>query len=266
MKIDIVPYCGLGNRINVLSCAIAFQRATKQNVTVFWEKTDDCYAWFDELFLPIDGLRVERLKNFYMKSPGKAELWIPRLLRKFVYDKTFKARKLIENTNFADECSGEGKMFIEGNRPFCQHVETSMLSNYYRPVPQIQQAIDVFTSQYAPFTIGVHVRRTDHRDVIAHNPLEGYVKAMRQQLTEHPDAMFYIASDDENVKQYMCDNFPNRIITNSIALVRNSVQGMQDAVVELYCLGMTNLIIGSKGSTYSELAAKLFDSPIIYPL
>lgn len=265
MKIDIVPYCGLGNRISVLANAIALKDATSHELTVFWDKTPDCQAWFDELFLPINGLRVERLSKFYMKSPGKEQLWLPRLLRTFVYRKCYKARCIHDNDMLLTEPSTEGRIFIEGNRPFCPLPEPKKLSCCLVPVPDIQQRIDRFVARYTSFTIGVHVRRTDHRDVIASNPLQAYVKAMHLQVEQHPDCLFYVASDDVTVKSYMRRLFPDRVITlDDLSLDRNSVRGMQDSVLELFCLAKTHLIIGSKGSTYSELAAKLFDTTIVY--
>lgn len=266
MKIDIVPYCGLGNRLNTIASAIALRQRTQNELTIYWEKAWDCSAWFDELFMPIDGLEVKRLEHFYMKSPGKRELWLPRLMRRFVYDATYKAKKIVNTDMLVAEQTSASHIFIEGNRPFCQYVETSMLSRFFRPIAEIQRRIDDFTSQFTSFTVGVHVRRTDHKDVIASNPLDSYVSLMRSQEEEHPGCLFYLASDDKDVKAYMSNLFPNRIITNDhLCLERDSVRGIQDAVLELYCLGKTNLIIGSKGSTYSELAAKLFDTPVIFP-
>jgi len=41
------------------------------------------------------------------------------------------------------------------------------------------------------------------------------------------------------------------------AAERNSLQGMQDALVELYTLSRTSRIIGSMQSSYSETAAQI---------
>ncbi|MBQ0049925.1 MAG: hypothetical protein KBT12_06805 [Bacteroidales bacterium] len=265
MKIDIVPYCGLGNRINVLANALALQTVAQHEITLFWDKTWDCRAWFDELFLPIEGLRVQRLSKFYMKSPGKRQLWLPRLLRSFVYDKCYKARRIHDSEMLLTKTPTDGKIFVEGNRPFCPVVEQSMLSRYFVPIPEIQQRIEQFVARYTSYTIGVHVRRTDHRAVIASNPLEGYVAEMKRQQKHHPNCLFYIASDDTSVKAFMRSLFPGRVLTlEELSLDRNSVSGMQDSVLELFCLAKANLIIGSKGSTYSALATKLFDTPIVY--
>jgi hypothetical protein len=143
--------------------------------------------------------------------------------------------------------------------------ETQMLSRYYRLTPELEQRVEAITRQFADFTIGVHIRRTDHRAVIRENPLDGFLRLMREQQDAHPGCKFYIASDDEEVKNQLRTAFPGLIVTQpSVVLRRDDVQGMKDAVVELFTLARTQLIIGSKGSTYSDLASKLYDTPLLF--
>ena len=138
-----------------------------------------------------------------------------------------------------------------------------MLSRFYRPTMELEERIEMVTALFHSYTVGVHIRRTDHKVVIAANPLDGFIKMMKKQMELHPACLFYIASDDETVKEQMRKLFPGRIITQpNVILSRNSVKGMKDAVVDLYTLARTNLIIGSRGSTYSDLASHLYDTPI----
>jgi len=56
----------------------------------------------------------------------------------------------------------------------------------------------------------------------------------------------------------MITAFGDRIIVlPDVDTSRNSVRGMQDALVELYVLSRTNKIFGSHQSSYSETAAQI---------
>lgn len=269
MHIHVVPYCGLGNRLNMMTSALALAREAEHEVTVLWQRTPDCYAWFDELFMPIPGLRTERLEHFYQRAPGKAELWLPRLLRRLKYDRCLKARHLCTTPDGSDSAlpallSGmapDAQVYIEGNRPFYPQEGWRLI----RPAEAIAERVEEFVSQYGPRTVGVHIRRTDHKAVMAQNPMERYIELMDAELREHPEVRFYIASDDPVVKALLHQRYPGRVLTlEGLSLDRHALQGMHDSVLELFCLARTHRIIGSTGSTYSEFAKKVAPSPLPY--
>ena len=54
-KITLVPHSGLCNRMNAILSAIALVKhyGDKYPINIYWEKSKECYADFDELFLPI---------------------------------------------------------------------------------------------------------------------------------------------------------------------------------------------------------------------
>lgn len=86
---------------------------------------------------------------------------------------------------------------------------------------------------------------------------------MDKEIESHPEVKFYIATDDNGVKEEMRSKYGKRVITHEWDLRRCSVKGMQDAVAELYCLGHTNKILGSDHSTFSINASHLYDIPLV---
>jgi len=60
------------------------------------------------------------------------------------------------------------------------------------------------------------------------------------------------------VKEMLVNRFGDKIITNHFDLSRTSVDGMKNAVVDLWCLAKTDRIIGSANSTYSTFAAQIY--------
>lgn len=71
------------------------------------------------------------------------------------------------------------------------------------------------------------------------------------------DTKIYLATDDEREKNYFLQKYGSRIITRTSVLEHGSVRGIQDAVVEMYILGSTQKIYGSKSSSFAQIAAKL---------
>lgn len=265
MKVTLVPFAGLGNRLNAISSAIALQCAIHCEVSVYWMSSADCRCQWEDLFLPIEGITIRPLRQFTLIRRGWEFLGLPQLLRLFLFDGCFKARKILDSDFLLRPDCPYKNIYVDANKRFCPLQESSMLCRYYQPTPELEQRIGRVTSQFGDFTIGVHVRRTDHRTVIAANPLNGFVRLMREQEQQHPGCTFYLASDDVEVKRYMEQQFPGRIVTKAdVVLQRDSVEGMKDAVVELFLLARTNLIIGSRGSTYSDVASQLYDTPLVF--
>lgn len=265
MRITLVPFAGLGNRLNAISSAIALRERIGCEVEVQWPNTPDCQCEWSDLFEPIPGIPVYPLRKFHLIRRGRKYLGLPMLLRRFVFDGCFKARKIHDKDFLLKPDCRYRNIYIDANRPFCPLPLPKMVSPYFRPIPELEQRIHKVTDKFDRYTVGVHIRRTDHSVVIAANPIEGFIKRMREQLSAHSECLFYVATDDEAVKGMLRKEFPGRIITqSSVVLRRDSVKGMKDAVVEMFTLGRTHAIISSQGSTFSELAARLYDIPNDY--
>ena len=82
---------------------------------------------------------------------------------------------------------------------------------------------------------------------------------MQQEPT---DVKFYLATDSEEVKEEMRYIFGNRIITSPNKATRGNLEGMEDALVEMYLLATTDRILGSSCSTYSMTAASIGRVPL----
>jgi hypothetical protein len=79
---------------------------------------------------------------------------------------------------------------------------------------------------------------------------------MGKALLDNPDTLFYLASDGQDVIDRMREEFPGKIMVNSGAsLTRKSKAGMDGAVIDLLALSRTGRIIGSFGSTFSDMAS-----------
>ncbi|HOW26139.1 MAG TPA: hypothetical protein PK711_10770 [Bacteroidales bacterium] len=135
----------------------------------------------------------------------------------------------------------------------------SFRSDLFQLQPEIAERVKQETEGFDENTIGVHIRRSDHIHSIEHSPLELFEEYMLNELSNCPEAKFYIASDDEAVKEHFKQNpqWKSKVIFSEGCLLRDSQEGILQAVTEFYALSRTRKILGSYWSTFSELASRI---------
>ncbi|KAA6321316.1 hypothetical protein EZS27_029024, partial [termite gut metagenome] len=80
---------------------------------------------------------------------------------------------------------------------------------------------------------------------------------MNDEIQQHPETLFYLATDSQKEKALPKGIFGKRIITLDKEISRTTPSGIENAVVDLFLLSKTNKIIGSFYSSYTEMAAEL---------
>ena len=136
------------------------------------------------------------------------------------------------------------------------------ICRYFYPPKKIFR-IDSITKEWNGHVVGLHVRRTDNIKAIQNSPIERYYQIIDDEIRKDAQVRFYLATDDEIIKQEFTRKYGSRVITIPLCLKRSSLQGMKDAVVDLYCLASTSKIYGSSASTYSLLAGRIYGIPVI---
>lgn len=269
MHITLVPYAGLCNRLYAIVAGQAYkQKYPETDLRIMWYKYWHCNCRFGDLFKPLAPgfVPVKELTFQFKDIPGsKYNLNIPQLFRHFWYDCS-----MLPGMNadlFNELTKGKDRCYIYHDNQFCKAKDVKFGKPYaelFQPTDELQARIDAVTSSWKEeYVVGLHIRRTDNAGSITGSPNEFFYHAIESEIKEHPKAKFYVASDDEMVKQDLQDKYGERIITIPLCLKRSSVKGMKDAVVDLFCLGSTHKIYGSKSSTYSMFAAKLFGIEMI---
>ena len=112
--------------------------------------------------------------------------------------------------------------------------------------------------QFAPNTVGVHLRGTD---LSVRAPIEEYIVRMRAEVELDPKVKFFFTSDGDKDGKKIIDLFGDRLIKTTSQAMRKTIQGQQDAIVDLFGLSETSRIIGPTFSTFSMAAAMLSKKP-----
>ena len=196
--------------------------------------------------------------------PTWKNLHVPKLLQRLKYSKIILAPQIwyLNRDGFDYESwFRQGGTLMTAYRDFCPWTSDD-LRLLFRPNADVQGLINGRTIAFSAHSIGVHIRRTDHRQAIDESPLEVFTEAIDREIEQHNDLSIYLATDDEATKDALRSRYGKRVIMSSAKATRESTDGIRDALVEMYALSRTQHIYGSAGSTFSPIAACLGDVPI----
>ena len=161
-----------------------------------------------------------------------------------------------ENFDFYDWAKNR-KVYIASFVYFYSPEDENDRFSVFRPLASILQEIDTRCSLFGTNTVGVHIRRTDNTLSIAQSPTRLFIERMKKEIEQNGDTTFYLASDSEEDKRSIVNRFGNRVFTSVHKADRNSLEGMQEALVELYLLSHTRHVLGAVHSSFSETAAQI---------
>ena len=267
--IKLVPYGGLANRMKAIDSACLLAKDTSSQLNIVWYKDKGLNCRFDELFLPINTasikLREATLKDYILYDrPRKKNFYIPELFQQVLFKRRIREHQstLLMRENFNYKEWATGSCHIAACTYFYKSGE-GIPFTMFRPIPKLVERINERTSSFNNHTYGIHIRRTDHILSIQESPTELFVEKMQAIIAEEPEANFYLASDSEEDKRFLKEHFPGKVLTHDKPVDRSSLEGMQEALVELYTLAKTRTIMGSSMSSFSKTAAQVGQIPFI---
>lgn len=268
MKISLVPYAGLCNRMNAIICGLSVNEETAAEIDILWPVTHDCNINFSEIFKNIDreGIRLKRLRNPLYTPALRRNLFIPKLLRKLIRGPFDAVLDGSSTTGISSSqlIEGHNHLLIHSCNRFCLHPELKNIGNIFHPTDEIEERIERVLDTFGKRTLGMHIRRTDNSVSIKNSPIKLFEEVIEKEIAKEPDTKFYIATDDASTASYLYIKYPNNVLPpqKDKILKRGSKEGMKQAVVDLYSLARTSGIYGSNGSTFSIMAAQLYNIPL----
>ncbi|MGN6800608.1 MAG: hypothetical protein ACTHJN_01810 [Ginsengibacter sp.] len=152
----------------------------------------------------------------------------------------------------------KGNIILDTCHDFFSQTDENNFYDKFKPLPQIQKKIDKITQQFNDDVIGVHIRRSDNQQAIEISKEEFFVRRLEHVLEKNPNAQFFLSTDDISTSALFRSKFGKHIISfDDKVLNRNSPQGIQDAVVDLFALSRTKNILGSWWSSFGIIAASI---------
>lgn len=272
-KLTLVPEGGLGNRMKAIASAYALCKANNWKLRVIWFRDKGLNARFSDIFEPVTGesffnIREANLTDKLINAlPRPHNLRITPYIQRIIYDKCLYANDIMDLVKARYDFSKllEDKMphsvYITcyrnfGNFPSC------LYAKLFHPCERVMNMVNSNTKQFSSYTIGMHIRRTDHSVSIKNSPTYLFMNKAKEELESHPDLKIFLATDSEDVKHEFQEQFGTRIITASAQASRNSTDGILGGLTDMWTLSKTQLIYGSIGSTFSQLASLIGGIPL----
>lgn len=255
--IIIQPSGGLCNRMRVINSGWQLARWRREKLLVLWNCNAELNCPFGALFRPVTEFQITDIHSV-------ADL------RKLFYQKT--ARTYLTNETLLAHRNPDGCLDPAYAGSLKKNIYIFTWESFYPsedyhlfvPTEGLQKRIDEMTSRFGPFCVGVHIRRTDNQPAIGKSSTDAFLASMKRELSVNPDTMFYLATDDFEEEKRLRETFPDRILSNQTrCLRRDSKEGMQDALLDLYSLAATKKIIGSYFSSFTDIAADMQKIPLI---
>jgi hypothetical protein len=269
-EITIVPVGGLANRLRVVMSGIVLAQATDARLRIVWFQDHALHAPFGGLFEPIAVPHVVLREargwgDLLLDRPRRKNLCLPRLyqmvaFRSCLYERTvgnlqkgyFDFHAWVEKNKRVYLAS-----FVDF-MPFTSEEFNRVLV----PCEALAERVNERVAHFAPHTIGVHVRRTDNAVSISKSPIELFFRQLDEAIAEDGSVAIYLATDSEEVKREMRRRYGSRVLTADNRADRSSLAGIQEGLVDLYTLARTHRILGSFGSSFSEMAAFIGQTPL----
>jgi hypothetical protein len=253
----VYPKNGLANRLRALASASILAECTGRSLFVNWIPSKECNVEWGELFLNQWESRPLPLSVFRVGIDLYDDTVIP--MSWYVDAPRLAVR---------DESSLVAVHTCRNFQPeqMTNEAYEEAKSLFYKtlcPVDLVQQSINDIQRRYfdGHTIIGVHIRRKDHLTFLKKDhrlvcPTELFIDEMKKILRVDPETKFFLATDDGQEEKRIRQFFQGAVIVyEKEQLGRNTIRGMQDALVDWVLLSKTSRMIASYASSFSQEAA-----------
>ena len=252
---------GLGNRLRAIEAAIVFSEKTGARLDIIWPETPEMVAPYQELlkttsfFNLVEEPFSVRLLNYLIRKKQPFMVSIYRKLMPFkvtMLDHEVAAYK--DRYGELQPLLSQDSVFLRTNHPV-DHFERRF--NWVEPVSHLAAKLAEYQWVFKQFerVVGVHVRRTDHGWAIANSSDELFFNYMYRELRDHPNAVFFLFTDNEDTEKLYCSQFGEKIIHRPKKYGRDTVEATQDGLIDWLLLSQCQVIMHSYWSSFSYTAS-----------
>lgn len=256
-RFTVFSTLGLSNRLKILASGQVLAAAAGAELELLWPLTDACAAPFDALFAAprdprvtirtVDEAAVAGLPSYVGWGVAPPDLLRARGPHTVVGHMSWLVRPDL----------------YAGHVPLWPAVGPALSS--VTPIAPLSARIEAFVAEhFRPFVIGVHLRRgdfhTERPDAVGNTAAT--LARVDVHLAAHRDAAVFLCTDEAvdapapSLRAVFAARYGERMLPAATTnLTRDSLAGIEDAVVDLFLLRRTHLVIGTASSSFSALAA-----------
>lgn len=267
-KITFIPVGGLANRMRAMASAVTLAQASGSTIEFVWFQDWALHAPFSSIFERPEGLFLREAgwrDSLTLDRPRRRNFGLPRLWQRWHFDACLYEQAVTplqeSGFSFRQWAEGAGRRYMASYSAFYPY-EEALVGRLFVPVPEVRSEVERRLERFAPETVGVHIRRTDHAAAIAKSPTALFFEQLDRDVERNPDLGIFLATDSDAVKREMGERYGTRVLTAQATADRGSVSGIRDGVADMFTLARTRRIYGSFQSTFSELASQLGGVPL----
>lgn len=257
-RITVFSSHGLANRLMVWTSGQVLAQAAGADIALLWPLGPECGAPWERLFAPdprVEVVGLEALAGLpmYMGSGTPP----PDLLR--------PGNDVVGHTHWLVRPAT-----YPAHAPLWPAVQAAVRG--LRVAPAIAERVAEVARGFRPRMIGVHLRRGDFLSFLptmATNADEA-LTFIAHELRRTPDAGIFLATDDgarvdlkegsavahDGVRERLQERFGDRVVSLvPRSLDRSAPEAIEDALVDLWLLRRTDVVVGTRNSSFSILAA-----------
>ena len=269
-RLMVEPLGGLGSRMHAIVAGVSLNRLLNKKMSVIWDTGPGLNCPYDFLFKrntyfdvipksksgyrPLSSFNDNFLKRQLTKVANKVNgidlAIVEQDLKKTFYQNDYDTLSLLD----------EGTVYIKTSEAFLYSNEWRIL----KPIHQLQDRISEISASFASHIIGIHIRRGDNTSSRAQSPFFLFYDAITNEIAENKGARFYLSTDDIQTQKQLLNDFGDKItVQQNKDFSRATITGVQDSLVDMYCLSKTSKLIGSYGSSFTEAAAAIQKTPLV---
>lgn len=257
--------------MRVLASCMCLQDSVSQHFTYYWKQDEELNATFEDLFEPLPGIVIhsmpfkQRLLDYRKIRYGIWKKFIRVFYRYFLYDAIWSDIEIQQLKRRTDlnkllELPENKRVLIWTCEEFGNNLN---YFNYFRPKQSLLEEINRRSAEFPEVIYGIHIRQTDQIVSIRKSPVSLFIHKMEEVLKLEPEAHFYVSTDEPKVQEQLIQQFGSKILLlENKSFTRNSLQGMEAAVLDMFLLSKTRKIYGSFWSSFNEVAARLGQIPL----
>ncbi len=227
-----------------------------------WFKDWGMGARWCEIFKPMEGqtLKEATLTDYLVYDrPRKRNLFMPRLFQSMLFEQRIDEREVtpLKRSCFDFQTWARSKNSYMSCYQDFGTVDNNLYSTLFHPTEELEQRIKDNMERLGDAPIGIHVRRTDNVAATQRSPLSLFFETMDAIVKAFPTQRFYLATDDEPTKTAMAERYGNTLLMSKSKAERGTVEGIKDAVVEMFTLARCRKIYGTADSSFSVIASRI---------
>lgn len=266
MIVFLYPYGGLANRMRAIDSAVNYC-ALKNKLVVVWNKERGMNCKWSDVFYPVPFIKDKasnKLIRFVFKQSGDISIVKKKAFSFLKQMHILCVLDLFDGSKYEEYYRDLSRryliMLIKSCLDFCPKEEFHNELFVIKDQSKLKREL----KKVGENTIGVHVRRTDHKIAIENSPLELFEQKMSMEQERCPETTFYLCSDDNSVKEKLQAKFGEDMVAVPDGVIdRESVEGIVQAACEMQALAHCRRIYGSYGSSFGTVAARLGNIEVI---